>query len=336
MQRFQLKVVPSKIENNTNLGGVLFLSTGSEYEDNGSTYTHNAANNGGAMFFERGTITLTGTIFTENYSRSGGAFEMTSTSVSNSITNAQFTSNYATLQGGAISVISSSTLVLNSGTFTSNQSKDSSAIYTLGTTGTNKILSATFTSNIATSGRTISLLFADGEVTTCTFLNNYALKETMGIFITFSTVTISDSTFNNTSFYNGTTTIQKAAQQQKLTGGFISVSVSVTMTITNCTFRKGFGYYGGAVYMYGTSSMTIRDSTFINNYSTDGGGSILATNFDTMTLDNLTFRLGGSKQEGVYVGAESGIAVSIWVHDCLYRLLLDALLLELPLRVQYI
>ena len=60
-------------------------------------------------------------------------------------------------------MISSSTLKITSATFDANVSPDSSAIYTLGTSGSNEINSTTFQNNVASTGRTLALLFSDAN-----------------------------------------------------------------------------------------------------------------------------------------------------------------------------
>jgi predicted outer membrane repeat protein len=299
-----LKTESSTLKNckNSLRGGVLYVGDSSQYSDESSTFTQNAAISGGAIYVEKGTITFSGTSFISNYAQDGGALSMNSESTVGSITSTSFTSNYASSQGGAVEVLSSSTLSITSATFSLNESPDSSWIYALGTSNTNVVNGTTFEDNKATTGRTVSWLFADAKIYNSTFKDNSSTKETEGIFVTFSTVEIEDTTFENTESMYG----NDSASSLQVPGGFIYVSVGVTITIKSWTFTKGNAYSGGAIYMSGNSIIYLSYSTFTDNYSYNYGGSIYLSNYDNIEISNSEFALGISTSLGSEIYSEAG------------------------------
>ena len=57
-------------------------------------------------------------------------------------------------------------------------------------------------------------------------------------------------------------------------GGAVMVSNSASASLTNCEFKNNSAPYGGAVAAYGTSTLTVKDSTFSGNSSANGGNDI--------------------------------------------------------------
>jgi predicted outer membrane repeat protein len=294
----------------------MYLTGVSTLSDTGSTFTQNVAFEGGAIYLDRSTLNLESTVFYLNYATSGGAVIFTSESTSTTVTNANFTENYASSEGGAISVLSTSTLKITSGTFKSNTSPDSSAIYTLGTDGENQINGTTFESNTASVGRTISFLFASSQLVSCSFKDNSAVKETEGIFITFSTVNVLSSTFENSvSLYDSDD--PSSTESTSVAGGYIYVSVGVTLTVTSSTFTRGNAYSGGSIYMSGNSDIQVSSCTFTENYSETQGGSIYLSNYNTFVLQSSNFTQGIAKTGGSEIYSSSG---TISISDCKFTL----------------
>ena len=283
-------------------GGVLFVGSTSVYEDDSSTFSQNAAFSGGAVYSEKGTITLTGTSFTENYANDAGAVSLTSESIMQSMTSTTFTLNYAVTQGGGLSVASSSQLSISSATFTSNEAETSNAIYALGTSETTTINSTKFQNNVASVGRAISLLFANSNLNNWTFIDNTASRETEGIFTTFSTVSVTNSNFKNSETMYGNST----ASSLTVPGGFIYASVGVEITITSCIFTKGNAYSGGAIYMSGNSKIILLSSNFTDNYSYTTGGSIFLSNYESLQATSWQFESSISETSGSEIYSEVG------------------------------
>ena len=212
-------------------GGILYIDSGSIYTDVGSTFTQNAANNGGAIYISGGTVSLLNTVFSYNYAYDGGVIYGNSLSVISQFSGITWNYNYVSDSGGWLYLIGSSKIVADTCTFTNNQaSNTASAVYFLGT-DTSTFTTCTFTSNYAVSGNTLSLLFAPTTFTSITVLNNLADADSSGLFINFSTVTISSSTFNTTSFPNSETSSFSAADSAKITGWYTKAKKNVLLKI---------------------------------------------------------------------------------------------------------
>ena len=57
-------------------------------------------------------------------------------------------------------------------------------------------------------------------------------------------------------------------------GGAVMVSNSASASLTSCEFKNNSAPYGGAAAAYGTSTLTVKDSTFSGNSSANGGNDI--------------------------------------------------------------
>ena len=189
-----------------------------------------------------------------------------------------------------MSVIASSTVQLTSSTFTGNKAHDtSSAIYALGT-GINTITDCTFSENVALVGNTISFLFADTTAQNITMQNNECSADSCNIFVSFSTVSIVESTMTTTTYPGGQTSLLDALNSyNQASGYFVSISAGSTITITDTDFSNGFASNGGLVYMSGNSAMTISGSRFTRGYADLNGGGIYASSFKTLSITNCNF-----------------------------------------------
>ena len=79
--------------------------------------------------------------------------------------------------------------------------------------------------------------------------------------MTFSKVSISSCQFENSASYYDSSNPTSSTSTSTL-GGFIYVSIGVTLTISSSNFVKGNGYAGGAFYMSGNSAVQISDCVF--------------------------------------------------------------------------
>jgi hypothetical protein len=93
-------------------------------------------------------------------------------------------------------------------------------------------------------------------------------------------------------------------------GGAIRVH-SGTLDVSGCTFTDNSAKYGGAIDLWGATSVTISDSTISLNYASDKGGAIYGLTWDgALTLDdvdmagNIAVNAGG----GIYI-SDGGVAV---------------------------
>ena len=287
-------------------GGILYIESGSIYTDIGSTFTQNAANDGGAIYISGGTLSLLNTVLSYNYADDGGAIYGNSLSVISQFSGITWNYNYVSDSGGWLYLIGSSKIVADTSTFSNNKaSNTASAVYFLGT-DTSTFATCTFSSNYAISGNTLSLLFAPTTFTSITISNNLADADSSGIFITFSIVTISSSTFNTTSFPNSETSSFAAADSAKTTGWYISISAGASVTVSNSNFENGYAINGGFIYMAGNSDLTISGSTFKSGSSKSNGGSIYASSFNKITISSSSFTNSASEADGSVFYFNSG------------------------------
>ena len=78
----------------------MYGATSSTYIDEGSTFTQNAAKEGGAVYITGTTINLTDTTLTVNYAETGGAVKFDGSSTTNDFKNVTCSSNIVTTDGG--------------------------------------------------------------------------------------------------------------------------------------------------------------------------------------------------------------------------------------------
>lgn len=158
-------------------------------------------------------------------------------------------------------------------------------MYLLGTQESS-ITSSTFQGNDATEGNTITLLFADALISNIVIKDNTAMIQSTGIFITFSKVTVSDSTFRTDAYPNGAKTAKEVLFDKSLTGGFTCISAGSTVTFTRCSFVNGYAISGGSVYLSGNSAVTFESCIFINSYASYTGGAIYASDFKSLYMNS--------------------------------------------------
>ena len=287
-----LKTINSAFSNwhSSEKGGVMYWSTSSVYNDEGSNFTQNSAKEGGAVFITDTTINLTDTVLTINYAETGGAVKLDGSSTTADYYNVTCSNNTATQDGGWLSFIASSNVQLRSSIFRGNHAHDtSSAIYALGT-GTNTITDSIFSENVALVGNTIWFLFADTTLENITMQDNECSADSCNIFVSFSTVSIVNSRMKTTRYPGSYTTITEVLENYNETSGyFLSISAGSNIAIINTNFTRGFASNGGLIYMLGNSAMSITRSIFKQGYASIKGGAIYASSFKTLTINNSSF-----------------------------------------------
>lgn len=211
-----------------------FCSGGGVYSSGGSlvvTNSHFINNQQGISIFD-GTITITNSTFSGNYSAYGGAVNSSGSNGSLTVTNSTFSGNYDSSSGGGGSAIfSGGTTIITGSTFANNSGpgNGAGAVFIDGPHGAT-ITNSTFTGNSGATGS--------------------------GLYNNSSTVTIANSTFSGNSSPNY--------------GGGIQ-NISGTMTITNSTLSgNSAGIDGGNLYQYGSSAVLYVHNTIIANNG--GGG----------------------------------------------------------------
>ena len=197
------------------------------------------------------------TIKNVNYNGNGGAIYFGSTGT---VTNCNFTNNTARYGGGG--VYFSRTGEVTNCNFTDNTATyQGGAIYFLDQ-GT--VTNCNFTDNTATYYSGAVYFNGNGEVTNCNFTNNNAYYGGAIWFTSNGNVTNCNFT-NNTAGYDG---------------GAIYFAYGSTGTVENCNFTGNNANWGSAIYFYkyySLDTLTVSDSTFLNNRANAGALDIVKT-----------------------------------------------------------
>ncbi len=254
----------------------------------GSTITGSSAANVGGAIWSRGSTTIVDSTFTGNSTVNvGGAIISRG---STTIVDSTFTGNLAGNGGGAVDV--EGTTTINGSTFTGNSAGNVGGA--LATEDMTTITGSTFTGNSARLGG--ALVTEDmTTITGSTFTDNTA--EDGGGAIYGDDVLIVDS-----STFTGNSLIE--ADQ----GGAIYMSASVgdQLDITGSTFTENEAGLGGAVYNRNAAA-TITNSQFIDNSASKSGGAIY-NDSAAMTID-----------EGSFTGNEAGPPLTFVAGGAIYN-----------------
>ena len=311
--------------------GALFAGNSTE-GDPADTY----APGGGAVEIHNGaTASISGSTFSANASRSGGAIynDTYNTAVSTAtVDGCVFDTNTADYQGGAI--YNFATLTVTDSVFSGNSVTDpnpysytsfgGAAANTKG--GSLTITGGTFTANSAVQGGAVATFIDYGSsdtanltVTDSAFSGNTAAYGG-GIYIQTSTAdmtAVSGTDFSgNTASYGGgaicecfgaltvtggTFTANSAAND----GGAIAVwdSGNTAGKISGATFDSNTALYGGAIsHTWASAALTVTDCTFTGNggETTEQGGAVWndANSTGVVTISGSTFSGNSSKSGG--------------------------------------
>jgi len=199
----------------------------------GFKITHGGGGQGGGMYNDESSPTVSNCIFSGNSSGDGGG--MKNFRSSPTVTNCTFSGNSATSDGGGMYNDESSPTVTNC-TFSGNSASDLSGEGEEGGGMYNDESSPT--------------------VTNCTFSGNSADSAGGGMYNYDSSPTVSNCTFSGNSSQDG--------------GGMYNYSFT-SPTVTNCAFSGNLAYYGGGMYN-DDSSPTVSNCTFSGNSAFYGGG----------------------------------------------------------------
>lgn len=216
---------------------------------NNCTFTNNTANGSypdgyaGAIFNDIGTLTVTGSTFDNNTASSGGA------------------------------IYNRGTLIVNNSTFSDN---NQSAIFSEDSLTVNNSI---FSGNTGSAGAILASNIL--TVTNCTFTNNKARYN--GGAICADTLTVIGSTFsvNNASFEGGaiftmspSSTIVDSIFLANAAGQGGAIANLNNLAVENCIFSGNNASQGGAIYNSNWVTLSVKNSTFINNMATDWGGAV--------------------------------------------------------------
>ena len=273
--------------------GIFILNSGQDETDviDGFTIRNGNANNGGGIYCNGSSPTITNCTFTGNnatkagggiYVRGGdvrrdisGKIIPAEVSSSPTITNCIFTYNDA-VGGGGIALQYSSPTITN----------------------------CAFAENEAGGGGGIASISSSPIITDCTIINNDAKKGGGIVCKNSSSPTITDCTIeDNYAEYEG--------------GGIYCVDYSSPI-ITDCTIAGNDAYEGGGIYCYEGSSPTITDCTIEDNYAGDDdgdgdGGGIYCGYSSSPTVTNSAIIWNDADYEGGGIYCDGG---SMTITNC--------------------
>lgn len=293
-------------------GGAIYLTNdttvyvdGTEDGNNGSIFSYNVGQNGGALL-AAGETTLYNTTFDHNTATAGGGAVYVNTGICNAY-GVSFTNNASTTgQAGALYV--NTTVNTYACTFNGNATgsgKNGGAVYVTG--------AGYYTDGVA-----------DDATQASTFENNTAANYG-GAIGSNGSVNLYYSTFrSNTALYGGavyvaqddgknhTVTIDHCTFERNeatgtsstIGGGALAATKTIPVTIIGGSFTENVSaYYGGAISVAGTSSITISGGTTITANVGKTGSALYFKTKGQVTVSDITLEDNLNGTNGViYVG----------------------------------
>ena len=282
------------IINGSGTNWIFHINNGIKVTISNLTLTNGTNPHMGGAIYNDGNLTLNNTIFSSNSAISqtitnGGAIYNTGSLI---VTTSTFKDNIAGASGGT-----SGGSIYNTGAMDIRSTTFSGSIVGSGV--------STYGGAIENSGGSLS---KPVTITYCTFTNNIAntQKPKGGAISNSGVMTITNNNFTtNTANYGGaiynTGTLTLAYNNFTNNNGFMEGSAinnnGGNLTITNCKFSGNNGD-SGAIFNNGISN--IKNSTFINNTSTNEAGAI--ENIKTLTLTESTFKNNTANTGGAIYG----------------------------------
>ena len=265
--------------NNTAVnGGAVYWNKDSGSLTDSYFIGNNATEEGGAVYWQRESGTLSVSDFKDNSAKKGGAVYWQGEC--GILTDSNFISNNATENGGAVYWNGAEGTLTDSNFISNNATENGGAVYWNGSPGT--LSSSNFTDNKATENGGAIYINYNGDYVVCkidgsNFTSNSA-KQGGAVYL-LSNNPISRSTFTG----------NKATEK----GGAI-YNCDDGSEITESNFTSNTANDGGAVYcgadwdgyIYGSSTITF--ANFINNTAKQNGGAIYYL-ADSQKLENANF-----------------------------------------------
>ena len=205
-ERGNVTLINVNISNNTSKlgGGVWNKDVDATLNVTNSPFSQNTANDdGGAIFNDKGAVTINNTDFDDNTgTRDGGALWFNDSAGTVTITNSTFTSNQTTDEDGGAIYSNQTTLNINTSTFDDNTAnRDGGALYSTDGNSNVTITDSTFSSNQTTVQDGGGIFFNNGTLTInrATINANSAARDGGGLWLkdaiaTLTNVTISGNT----------------------------------------------------------------------------------------------------------------------------------------------
>lgn len=261
------------IDNSTFTGNYILSPAPSSAQDNVTAariFNVHTENKGGAIY-NNGTLTVTDSLFENNFAEGGGAIYNYEGSLD--LTDSVLKNNDAFV-GGAICGFNSTLTVTDSG-FVENTAGMGGAI--CGIEGTSAIIESSFENNRADEGGAFYGLTDILTVTGSTFVENYA-RDGSAIYGNSIESLVVDSTFSDNIAEGSGSIFTKNGSLEvsdslftKNNGKYGAISnLYGDLTVSRSNFRDNKGIYGAAIYNQ-EGALNVTDSQFANNTALDGG-----------------------------------------------------------------
>lgn len=282
------------IQNNNSdtQGGVIQARKDSTVNISGGTFKNNKSNtsDGGAIAAS-GVLNITGGTFENNEAKKTSGAIFIGKNNSASISNATFKGNKAST-GGAI--YSSKEFSVSNTTFENNTANWAGAIFSSKKLTLNDV---TFKNNKVASAGGALYLQGGAEIKNSTFTENSAGVSGGAIYCQNLKLDVAGSTFTENSSASD--------------GGALYCQ-NADLDVAGSTFdnNKSNEARGGALFLYGQKSYTIKDSTIKNNKATQIGGGIAAL-LGNLTVENSTIEANNSSSLGGGLVSVAGTTINL-------------------------
>ena len=277
------------------------------YNDYRSLFKQNAASKGGAILALQSQVGFRETIFEYNYAENGGALSIDAfTILEIQYLTARF--NYAVHNGGVISASGKSETIIEDSTFANNSCGDSgSVLYFVGTEN-NEMNKGSITGNNAGHSNTVMLVYSDMQMSFVNFYDNVAQYFTNGVYITHSDVEMRTCNFKNNKFPGNALTLEEAAKNSELYGGFIYIGGGTeNVYLYAVNFYNGYAAYGGHVYIARSVNTVIFSSVIGPSYAKIDGGAFYFSDVEEVEVYNSEFSENIAISNGNTIYSNSGI-----------------------------
>ncbi|MFL5331089.1 MAG: right-handed parallel beta-helix repeat-containing protein [Gemmataceae bacterium] len=248
-------------------GGVVYNFSGPTTQATNCVFTNNTAGSTGGAILSPGTLTVTGSTFTNN-TGSGGAVVSTGTL---SLDSSTFNTNTSTSTGGAVRMGSGT---ITNSSFTGNTAGGAGgAVYS---SGTASISTVSFTNNKSASlGGAVRTTSSLASISFASFTTNTAASSGGGLAA--SGITLANATFSgNTS---------------ALSGGGIYDSGAATFNQITVAGNTAAGTSGGGGIQMTSGNVTVNNSTIFGNTATGAstaasGAGLVRTSSGTLQINS--------------------------------------------------
>ena len=261
---------------------------------------------------------LEGFTITGGTALNGGG--MYNDSSSPTVTNCTFSGNTATGDGGGMDNYFSSPTVTNC-TFSGNTANAGGGMYNFSSSPT--VTNCTFSGNTANGGGGMYNYLSSPTVTNCSFGGNTATYGGGGIFNFSSSPTVTNCTFSENSAPTGGGMVNVHGNPTVIDcrfsgnsavgggGGGMFNADDGSPTVIGCTFSGNSAFFGGGMSNRYNSSPTLTDCTFTGNTAGNaGGGMVNFTGSPTVTNCTFTGNVAGLRGGAMYNASKSDPTVT--------------------------